>query len=171
MDMGTIGLFYGSTTGNTKDAAEQIAMAMGDGVVSLHNIAGAKAEAMEEFDVLIFGTSTWGYGDMQDDWASVQPELGKVDWSGKHVALFGLGDQYGYADTFVDAMGLLYEAVVAKGAQIVGTWAGQDYDFESSCAHRDGKFVGLALDAENQAGLTAARIQQWVQVVKGELGL
>jgi flavodoxin I len=171
MDMGTIGLFYGSTTGNTRDAAEQIKTALGEGVVSLQNIATAKAEIMDAFDILIFGTSTWGFGDMQDDWASFQPELRTVDWTGKRVALFGLGDQYGYGDTFVDAMGLLYEAVVAQGGQIVGTWAGQDYEFESSCAHRDGSFVGLALDAENQPNLTASRIQQWVEVIRGELGL
>ena len=169
--MGTIGLFYGSSTGNTKDATEQIKAAMGNDVASVINIAGEKAETLAVFDTLIFGISTWGYGDMQDDWASFQPELTKIDWSGKRMALFGLGDQYGYADTFVDAMGLLYEPLVAGGAQIVGAWAGQDYDFEASAAHQDGKFVGLALDADNQANMTASRIKEWVQQVKGELGL
>jgi len=169
--MATIGIFYGSATGNTKDAAVQMKSALGDGAVDMQNIAGATAETMKAFDILIFGTSTWGFGDMQDDWASFQSELGKVDWTGKRVALFGLGDQYGYADTFVDAMGLLYEALVAQGARVVGAWAGQDYEFESSCAHRDGSFVGLALDADNQPNLTAARIQQWVDMLKRELGL
>jgi flavodoxin I len=169
--MGTIGLFYGSSTGNTKDAAEQIKAAMGNEAVSLHNIAGAKAEAMDAFDTLILGTSTWGFGDMQDDWASFQPELTKVNWSGKRVALFGLGDQYGYSETFVDAMGLLYDTLEATDARIVGAWAGPDYDFEASCAHRDGQFVGLALDADNQSNLTPSRIKEWVQQVRAELGL
>jgi flavodoxin I len=169
--MGTIGLFYGSSTGNTKDAAEQIKAAMGGDAMSVQNIAGAKAETLAAFDTLILGTSTWGFGDWQDDWAGFQPEFNKVDWSRKRVALFGLGDQYGYADTFVDAMGLLYEALVAKNATVVGAWAGQDYDFESSTAHRDGQFVGLALDADNQSNLTASRVKEWVQQVRRELGL
>jgi flavodoxin I len=169
--METIGLFYGSSTGNTKDAAERIRAAMGDGVVRMHNITGVKAEAMDAFDILILGTSTWGFGDLQDDWAAFQWELPKVHWAGKRVALFGVGDQYGYADTFVDAMGLLHEKLVAAGAQIVGAWPAQDYDFEASCAHRDGQFVGLALDADNQSDLTASRIKEWVRQVRGELGL
>ena len=169
--MASIGIFYGSTMGNSKDAAGQIQAAFRDSSIVVANIGGATAEDLKKFDTLILGTSTWGFGDWQDDWAHFQPELGKVDWSGRRVALFGLGDQYGYADTFVDAMGLLYEELAAKGATIVGVWAGQDYDFESSCAHRDGCFVGLALDADNQSELTGPRIQQWVQQLKGELGL
>jgi flavodoxin I len=169
--MATIGLFYGSSTGNTTDAAQQIQEAFGAENVTIANITGATAGDLEKFDRLILGTSTWGFGDWQDDWAAFQPEFNKVDWRGRRVALFGLGDQYGYADTFVDAMGLLYEALVAKNATVVGAWAGQDYDFESSCAHRDGGFVGLALDADNQSELTASRVGQWVQQLKGELGL
>lgn len=169
--MTKIGLFYGSSTGNTKDAAEQIKAALGDDLVSVHNIAGAKAETLAVFDVLILGTSTWGFGDWQDDWASFQPEMAKVDWTNKPVALFGLGDQYGYTDTFLDAVGMLYEPLVAAGAEIVGRWAGEGYDFEASTAHVDGAFVGLALDADNQSDMTAARVREWADQLKGELGL
>lgn len=169
--MTTIGLFYGSSTGNTKEAAARIQTVLGDAVVSVQDIAQAKAENMLPFDVLIFGTSTWGFGDQQDDWIRFEPELKRVDWANKTVALFALGDQYGYPDTFVDAMGLLYETLTKQGAPIVGAWAGQDYEFESSCAHRDGTFVGLALDEDNQADLTAHRIEQWTHVLKEELGL
>lgn len=169
--MATIGLFYGSTTGNTKDAATQIRTALGDDSVTLANIASATAGDLDRFDTLILGTSTWGFGDWQDDWASFQSELGKINWNGRRVALFGLGDQYGYADTFVDGMGLLYETLASLDAKLVGAWAGQDYDFEASCAHRDGRFVGLALDADNQSELTPPRIEQWVRQLKGALGL
>lgn len=169
--MATIGLFYGSTTGNTEDAAKQIRTALGEHTVTLQDIAQAKAETFMPFDTLILGTSTWGYGEQQDDWTGFESELDKIDWSNKRVALFGLGDQYGYSDTFVDAMGLLYEAITSKGARVFGTWAGSDYEFEASTAHRDGTFVGLALDNDNQADLTNKRIAQWVQNLKEELGL
>lgn len=169
--MTEMGLYYGSTMGNTKDAAVQIRTAFGTDIVKVASIAGATAEDLNHFDVLILGTSTWGFGDWQDDWAAFQRELIQVDWSCKKVALFGLGDQYGYPDTFVDAMGLLHNVVAARGAQVVGAWEGQGYDFESSCAHRDGRFVGLALDADNQSEMTGARIREWVQGLRGELGL
>lgn len=169
--MAKIGLFYGSTTGNTKDAATQIRTAFGNDIVTVASIAGATAEDLNRFEVLILGTSTWGFGDWQDDWAAFQRELAQVKWSCKQVALFGLGDQYGYPDTFVDAMGLLHDVVAARGAQVVGAWEGQGYDFESSCAHRDGRFVGLALDADNQSEMTGPRIREWVQGLRGELGL
>ncbi|MCG8699919.1 MAG: flavodoxin [Bacteroidales bacterium] len=169
--MATIGLFYGSTTSNTANCAKQIASVLGDTVATVQDISQAKAETMMPFDTLILGTSTWGYGEQQDDWQSFESELTKVDWQNKKVALFGLGDQYGYSDTFVDAMGLLHEALTAQGATIVGAWAGQDYEFESSVAHKDGTFVGLALDEDNQSDLTESRIALWVTALKGELGL
>ncbi len=169
--MAKIGLFYGSTTGNTKDAAVQIKTAFGNDILTIASIAGATADDLNRFDVLILGTSTWGFGDWQDDWAAFQRESAQVDWSCKTVALFGMGDQYGYPDTFVDAMGLLHDVVAARGAQVVGAWEGQGYDFESSCAHRDGRFVGLALDADNQSEMTGPRIREWVQGLRGELGL
>ncbi|HNS22551.1 MAG TPA: flavodoxin [Sedimentisphaerales bacterium] len=167
--MKTIGVFFGSATGNTRDAAVKIKAALGDEGVTVANIGKATAADLNRFDVLILGTSTWGSGDWQDDWAAFRRQIDQVNWSGKCVALFGLGDQYGYADTFVDAMGLLYEAVVAQGAKVIGAWPDLDYEFEASCAHRDGGFVGLALDADNQPDLTETRIRQWVRIVKGEL--
>ena len=94
-----------------------------------------------------------------------------MDWTNKPVALFGLGDQYGYTDTFLDAVGMLYEPLVAAGAKVVGRWAGEGYDFEASTAHVDGAFVGLALDADNQSDMTAARVREWADQLKGELGL
>ena len=167
--METIGLFYGSTTGNTRDAALRIRSALGEDRVTLASISQVTADYLNRFDTLILGTSTWGLGDWQDHWAAFRPELSRVNWNGKRVALFGLGDQYAYADTFVDGMGLLYEAVVSKGARVFGAWPGQDYEFEASCAHRDGSFVGLALDADNQPDLTDERIRQWLRMVEGEL--
>ncbi|HSV99999.1 MAG TPA: hypothetical protein VLI39_07500 [Sedimentisphaerales bacterium] len=59
----------------------------------------------------------------------------------------------------------------ATASCVCTTSPAQDYDFEASCAHRDGQFVGLALDADNQSDLTAPRIKEWVRQIRGELGL
>ncbi len=169
--MTTLGLFYGSTTGNTQNAAQQIKAQLGDALSSVQDIGSAKAETLMPFDVLILGTSTWGYGEEQDDWLSFNSELAKVDWSNKRVALFGLGDQVGYSDTYLDAMGILYDAITKQGAQVIGQWDTEGYEFEDSKARREDRFVGLALDDDNQASDTEARIAQWVSQLKIDLGL
>jgi len=66
--MKTIGLFYGSTYGMTEKIAEKIKMAFGKYKVVLYNVKDVPRKALEEYDYLIFGTSAWGIGEMQDDW-------------------------------------------------------------------------------------------------------
>lgn len=161
----SIGIVYGSSTGNTQGAAEMIGEALGG--AELLDIASVSADEINGFDKLIFGTSTWGEGEFQDDWDAF--DWSDVDISGKTVALFGMGDQESYADEYCDALRLLYEAVKEKGANIVGSWENEGYDFEDSKAiGDDGKFVGLALDADNQDDLTEERIGKWVESIKSD---
>jgi flavodoxin I len=163
-------VFYGSTTGNTGSAAEAIAAALGDGAAAV-DVSNADASAFNEPDLLILGTSTWGMGDLQDDWAGALDALKTVSLAGKHVAIFGLGDQMSYADTFVDGMRDLYDAAIEAGATVVGATAADGYEFSESRAVVDGKFVGLVLDDDNEAGQTDARISAWVAQLKQELGM
>ncbi len=167
--MAVIGLFYGSTGGSTQQVAEMLQKEWGGDAVALHDVSAADPEDLLKYDVLIFGTSTWGLGELQDGWDEFQSNLDSLDLSGKRVALFGLGDQAGYADTFLDGMGILYEKVKGMGATAVGTWPTDGYEFEQSRAVVDGKFVGLALDQDNEAHMTASRVKTWVEELKKEI--
>jgi len=170
--MATIGLFYGSTTGKTADAAEQIQAALGgENVVALYDIADGEESQMAEYDYLIIGCPTWDIGELQSDWDGAFSELDDMDFSGKTVAYFGTGDQVGYADNFMDAIGILEEKISSLGGKTVGYWPADDYDFNESRALRDGKFCGLALDEDNESEKTATRIQAWTAQLKQELGL
>ncbi|MDC0834787.1 flavodoxin FldA [Leptolyngbya valderiana BDU 20041] len=170
--MAKIGLFYGSTTGNTETAAEAIQAEFGgDDVVELQNIADADLSELEEYDCLILGSPTWNIGELQSDWEGCFDELDDLDLSGKKVAYFGVGDQIGYADNFQDAMGILEEKVSSLGGQTVGHWPVDGYDFSESKAVKNGKFIGLALDDDNQDDLTEERIQKWVVQLKSEFGV
>jgi flavodoxin I len=160
-------VLYGSTTGNTQSAAE--AIGKGLGITDVKGVDKISVDDIAQYDVVIAGTSTWGSGEIQDDWASLVGKIGGLDLKGKKVALFGTGDQSGYPDTFVDGIGDLFDAFSAAGAAIIGAWPVEGYDYESSRAVRDGKFVGLALDEDNQSGNTAERIQAWVELLKPEL--
>ncbi|MGB0132043.1 flavodoxin [Chlorobium sp.] len=164
--MKKIGLFWGSQTGNTENAADLIASVIGYEHVDSYNIRDTGADTLAGYDSLVIGTSTWGAGELQDDWYKVFPTLDSLDCRGKTVALFGLGDQLSYGDFFLDGMGILYEKFVERGAKVTGAWPADSYDYSGSRAFVQGSFVGLALDADNQDHLSASRIQQWVGMIR-----
>lgn len=164
--MAKIGIFYGSSTGNTEIIAEKLAKLF-ESDVDLNNIDIVEKKDIEKYDYLIFGTSTWGVGDMQDDWEDFIEVLSEVDFNKKKVALFGVGDQVNYAESFVDGMGVIYD-VIYENVDVVGAWPLDGYTFKESAAVKNGKFVGLALDKENQQDLTDERLEQWVEILKKE---
>lgn len=161
--MEKIGIFYGSTTGNTESAAQQIQKIIGSEYADLVDIASTTADTIENYRNLILGASTWGIGDLQDDFESFLPKLTKAELSNKKIALFGLGDQDTYADSFVDGIGIIYECLEGKDCTIIGSVSAEGYDFESSRALQNGVFVGLPLDEENQSELTTQRLNDWIQ--------
>lgn len=159
----SIAIIYGSSMGNTESAANKIQEALGLDAVVL-DIGKTDADTINGYDKLILGTSTWGSGDLQDDWDAF--DLSSIEFSGKTVAFFGLGDQESYSDEFCDALIKLYEAAKENGANIVGEWDTDGYSFEESQAIVDGKFVGLTLDYDNEEDLTDDRVAKWVELIK-----
>lgn len=160
----SIAIIYGSSGGNTEDVAKVIRERLGKDA-DLIDIRDTDAKSISSYDKLIFGSSTWYDGELQDDWDSFDKDA--LELSGKTVALFGLGDQDGYGEYFCNAIGTLYNLCKEKGANIVGDNVSIDgYEFESSTAFVDGKFVGLALDEDNQSELTSQRIDNWVESIK-----
>lgn len=170
--MAKIGLFYGTQTGYTQTAAETIQKEFGGAdTVDLYDVSRAEPSDFAKYSVIIVGCPTWNVGQLQDDWDSFFEQLDEIDFSDKKVAYFGEGDQVGYADSFQDAIGILEEKIAERGGETVGYWSTEGYDFSDSKAMRDGKFVGLALDEDNQSDLTDDRIKTWVAQLKQELGL
>jgi len=170
--MAKIGLFFGTQTGNTQTEAEIIQKKFaGDSIVTLNDISQTEPDDFNDYSYIILGCPTWNVGELQDDWEKFYDELDNIDFSGKKIAYFGVGDQVGYPDTFQDAMGMLEEKISERGGETVGYWSTDGYKFNESKAVRDGKFVGLALDEDNQSELTAERIKAWVTQLKGEFGV
>ncbi len=156
-------IIYGSTGGSTGDIAQMISDELSC-ESTLIDISDATNSDFEDCENLILGTSTWGDGDLQDDWDDFFPALDEIDFSGKKVAFFGMGDQDSYFDTFADGMGTLYQKVKEKGGTIVGDDVdGSSFDFGESTAFINDKFVGLVIDDDNQSELSEERVKQWTK--------
>lgn len=152
-------LIYGSDSGATRAVANKIAKKI---PVKLVDIKKATPADFEDCDLLILGIPTYGGGELQVDWEERLDVMKEANLAGKKVALFGLGDQATYPDTFLDAMGALYDAVLDEGAEVVGYADNEDFEFDASTALRDGRFVGLALDQDNQSSKSDKRIAAWI---------
>lgn len=165
----SIGLFYGSTNGNTKRVAEMIVKEWGEDI-DVHSVEDLDPDTLEEYDTLILGCPTYGQGSLQEHWADFIWDMEDADLDGKTVALFGLGDQVEYPGSFVDAIGEIYEKAKELGAKFVGFWPTEGYEFKKSRAIVDDKFCGLVVDTDQQNDQTADRVARWVEQVKSELG-
>jgi flavodoxin I len=141
---------------------------LGKDSTQIFDVANAKASDLEQFTNIIFGASTWNIGDLQDDFEEFMTELNSANLKGKRIAIFGFGDQETYVDSFVDAIGHIYKALVNKGCGIVGKVSTDGYEYEESLAEVDGQFIGLPLDEDNQSDLTDQRVKAWVEQLKSE---
>ncbi len=160
-------IFFATSTGNTEEIASKIAEKLGG--IEVFDLADNDVEKINDYDKVILGGSTWGDGELNDDWDDVWSDFQDLDLTGKTVALFGLGDQEGYEDEFCNALGLIYEQTKENGANIIGFTSTDGYEFEESKAVVDGKFVGLVIDEDNQDDLTDERISNWVESIKADI--
>lgn len=168
-----IGLFYGSSTCYTEMVAEKIVEILGNTLVDIHNIADEPITLMNAYNYLILGIPTWDYGELQEDWENIWDDIDELNFSGKTVALFGLGDQVGYPEWFLDALGYLWVKLRNLGAKTVGYWPVEGFTFNESKALTSDQqyFVGLAIDDENQYELTDKRVSNWCIQILNEFGI
>lgn len=163
------GIFYGSTNGDTENVAQKIATRLGIGKEDIHNVANTQPNAVEPYEVLLLGCSTWGVGEMQDDWNDFLFKLKDLDLKGKTVALFGCGDSVSFGGSFCDALGVIYKELQRTGCTFTGEVAPSGYNFDNSEAMIDGKFVGLPIDEMNEQDKTDERINNWTEELKKTL--
>ena len=167
-----IGVFFGSTTGNTEDAALTIARALCDRTdgpaVKTIDICGLPPEKLLQFDYLVLGCPTWDEGQLQSDWEVLLSRLGDARFDGKKVALFGSGDAAGYPETFQDAMGTLGKNLRERGATLVGAWPTEGYNFTASKAVEGDCFLGLALDIDDTGTTIRQKATRWAEQLIAE---
>lgn len=172
--MSRIAIFFGPLKGAVNRVADKIRDAIGPEKVDMIHVKTASASDIEKYDRIIFGISTVGKetwdATYTSDWGKFLPEVEKVNYDGKVVAIFGLGDHITYASSFVDFMGLLADRLIPNNAKIVGQVPADEYEFSESKAIYNGKFIGLPLDEEFESDLTDERIERWLQMIKTDMG-
>tara|TARA_Y100001970_G_scaffold225108_1_gene277833 strand:- start:114 stop:626 length:513 start_codon:yes stop_codon:yes gene_type:complete len=163
--MKKIGLFWGSTSGNTEIAVEFMEEYLQDEgfEVESFNIADTDVDKITEFDNIIISCPTWNIGELQDDWDSIFLDYEKLDFSGKIGAFFGCGDQVGYPDNFIDAVGMLAKPFMKNGGKLIGRCSTDDYDFRDSVALDDDKLLGLGLDYDNEEDECEGQMIMWLE--------
>lgn len=160
-----IGIFYGSSSGNTASLAKEIASKLGVAASDVFDVGKVSADVVAGFDTLLLGSSTWGFGELQDDWYGFIEKLKAGNLNGKKVALFGCGDSASYPETFCDAVGILHDELTGSGCVFVGAMAAEDYPVTESRAFADGKVLGLLAD-DDEPGKTESRMAVWTQAIK-----
>ncbi len=162
-----IGLFWGSDTGVTQGITDTIRLELQEHFdVEAYDVAEGKLEEINNYNLLILGLSTWYDGQLQSDWDYAHEQFCELDFTNKVVALFGLGDQVGYGEYFVDGMGILGEQIIKTGGRLIGKWPTEGYDYHFSKAELEpGFFCGLALDEDCQSDMTEERLTEWCKII------
>lgn len=160
-------IIYGSSLGNTRFVAEKLHERLPN--AGLFAAGVITSEQIDNYTNLILGSSTWGVGLLQEDFETFVELLAQKNLSGKTIAMFGLGDQQNYPDTFCDGLGKLHEMLMHTGAQFIGQWPAEEYDFTSSKGLEGDYLTGLALDEDNEPDLTDYRLDKWVELILPKL--
>lgn len=167
-----IALIYGTDTGITEEISNLIVDKWSDKNIEMMEVSDVTVEDFGKFDFLILGLSTWYDGDLQSDWETYIDEFKTIDFSGKYIALFGLGDQIGYGEYFIDGVGILAEVILENGGTIIGNWPTEGYEFtESKALLNDDFFYGLAIDEDSQSNMSNDRIDTWLAMIEKELAV
>ena len=164
--MKKIGLFFGSSTANTKIATDfmQEYLEMNEYEVDIFNMEDTDVEKILEYDNIIIGCPTWHIGELQEDWDSIFLDYEKLDFNGKTAAFFGCGDQIGYPGNFLDAIGILAEPFMKNGGKLIGKCSRETYQFTGSKALDGDLLLGLGLDYDNDDDETCEDLMvMWIE--------
>ena len=164
-------LIFGSDTGNTDFVVENYLLYL----LNSFDVEVTEVHKLVEKDwidnsLFILGVPTWYDGVLQSDWEDYFDEFKKIDFTEKTVAIFGLGDQIGYDEYFVDGIGILAKVIIANGGKVIGNWPREEYSFtESKALVNENYFYGLPIDQDNEDELTLGRLERWVEQLKSEI--
>jgi len=129
------------------------------------NVEDTSFDELQKYDLLILGVSTWFDGELPNYWDEYLPGIDDQDFTGKKIAIFGLGNQIKYPENYQDGMGILAEFFKKRGGEIIGYTDAKTYKFESSAAFENGQFCGLAIDNSFPKAKTTSLVSDWTKLI------
>jgi flavodoxin I len=168
--MKKVALIYSYNSTKTAKIAEKLIKEWADESLVPVNAENIDEKTFMSYEQMILGVPTWFDGELPNYWDEFVPAIDDLNLKGKTIAIYGLGDQTNYSENFLDAVGIMANLLESRGAKLIGYTSAEGYIFERSQAIKDGKFVGLAIDYENQHQMTDTRIKNWVRQLKAEFG-
>ncbi len=168
-----IGLFYAPSGGSVHKVAKRIKQKIKDRKVDMLYIRDVKPEDFLNYRNIILVSSTSGKdawnNDETDEWAAFMPGLQKLRLDGRRIALVGLGNSVLYPNNFVDGLSNFADLIEEKGGILIAKTETDGYTYTLSRSIQDNLFMGLALDEDNEANQTDARIEKWLSLVLPEM--
>jgi len=111
-------IVYGSVTGLNEEIAHTLAKEIENKYeVRLIDALDAMPQDLENADVLLLGSSTWGVGQLQMDMIPVNDFLQNMNPKSKRAAAFGVGDSA--YKKYCYAVIILEKSLKSAGAQII----------------------------------------------------
>lgn len=162
-------IIYASDSGTTQIVANKIGELLPNTTVL--NVEDIKIDDLNDYSNFIVGSATIGFGELHYSWDNFINDFSSYNFDGKTVALFGVGDSQSYPLSFAGSVREFYDALKDKNCKIVGEVSTEGYDFEESSAVVDGKFLGLAIDEDNEEEKTDERIRAWVNSIENSFKL
>ena len=172
--MEKVAIIYWPKGGNAEITAQKIHSQFNESGTDLMDITAVNVPNLNNYDLIIIGGSTvgaeiWEEAKPNNKWNVFFKSLDTINLKGKKIALYGLGDQVLYPQNFVDGLKVIADEMKKKGAELIGAWPTEGYTFTDSTAIENGKFLGLAIDEDNESELTDGRIKKWLAQLKKEL--
>lgn len=170
-----IGLFYAPSGGSVHKVAKRIKQKIKNHKVDMLYIRNIQSQQFLNYRNIILVSSTLGKdawnNDETDEWAAFVPELRKLNLNGRHVALVGLGNHILYPSNFADGLSDWADLIESLGGMLIGKTEADDYIFNMSKAVKDGLFMGLPLDEDNESGKTDSRVDKWLSLILPEMDI
>ncbi len=170
--MSKTALFFSPEGGNVNGVANMLGEMIGNDKIDVIPVKEVVKEDIMKYDKIILAGSTvgadhWNNETIVDEWPEFFMKIKEISFEKKKVAIIGLGNCVLYPEHFAAGMAILYENLKKLNAQIFGKIEAKGYDFtDSEALLEDGYFCGLALDEDNEAELTAERLEKWISILK-----
>jgi flavodoxin long chain len=170
--MNKTAIFFSPEGGNVNSVTIMLGEVIGNEKVDIIPANKVKKEDLNKYTQIIFVGSTvgadhWSNKTIIDEWQEFFRKVDEISFEDKKVAIVGLGNSVLYPEHFADGIAHLHRKIADKKAKIFGFAEAEGYTFtDSEALNKDGLFLGLPIDEDNEYDLTSERLEKWVAKLK-----